>query len=118
MRAILLQLPNELVDSAKIDGCPSSRSSGGRCSPWRSRPSCSLVVFTFLGIWNEYFLPLIVSTRDARRTLPLGVVHFQSRYYTDYRLVYAALVSASSRSSSSTSRSSASSSAASPWAAR
>lgn len=92
MRAFFLQLPNELADSAKIDGCSELAVFTRVMFPLAQPAVVSLVVFSFMGIWNEYFLPLIVLTSDARRTLPLGVVHFQSRYYTDYRLVFAALV--------------------------
>jgi len=92
MRAFFLQLPNELADSAKIDGCSEFGVFARVMFPLAQPAVVSLVVFSFMGIWNEYFLALIVLTSDARRTLPLGVVHFQSRYYTDYRLVFAALV--------------------------
>ena len=92
MRAFFMQLPNELSDSAKIDGCSELAVFTRVMFPLAQPAVVSLVVFSFMGIWNEYFLPLIVLTSDARRTLPLGVVHFQSRYYTDYRLVFAALV--------------------------
>ncbi len=92
MRAFFMQLPNELADSAKIDGCSELGVFARVMFPLAQPAVVSLVVFSFMAIWNEYFLALIVLTSDARRTLPLGVVHFQSRYYTDYRLVFAALV--------------------------
>ncbi len=92
MRAFFMQLPNELADSAKIDGCSELAVFWRVMFPLAQPAVVSLVVFSFMAIWNEYFLALIVLTSDARRTLPLGVVHFQSRYSTDYRLVFAALV--------------------------
>jgi raffinose/stachyose/melibiose transport system permease protein len=92
MRAFFLQLPSELSDSARIDGCSELGVFWRVMFPLAQPAVVSLVVFSFMAIWNEYFLALIVLTSDARRTLPLGVVHFQSRYYTDYRLVFAAVV--------------------------
>ena len=92
MRAFFLQLPGELADSAKIDGCSEFGVFSRIMFPLAHPAVVSLVVFSFLSTWNEYFLPLIVLTSDARRTLPLGVVHFQDRFYTDYRLIFAALV--------------------------
>ncbi len=92
MRAFFLQLPNELADSAKIDGCSELGVFARVMFPLSQPAVVSLIVFSFMAIWNEYFLALIVLTSDARRTLPLGVVHFQDRYSTDYRLVFAALV--------------------------
>ena len=92
MRAFFLQLPAELADSAKIDGCSEFGVFWRVMFPLAQPAVVSLVVFAFMGVWNEYFLALIVLTSDARRTIPLGIVHFQDRFYTDYRLVFAALV--------------------------
>ena len=92
MRAFFRQLPGELSDSAKIDGCSEFGVFWRIMLPLAKPAVVSLVIFSFMGTWNEYFLPLVVLTSDSNRTLPLGIVHFQDRYFTDHRLVFAALV--------------------------
>ena len=34
----------------------------------------TLVLFSFISAWNDYFWPLVMTTTDAVRTLPLGIV--------------------------------------------
>ncbi len=33
----------------------------------------TLALFSFISAWNDYFWPLVITTTDAVRTLPLGV---------------------------------------------
>ncbi len=66
-------LPAELEDAATIDGCTRLG------FVWRvlvplSRPAlASVAIFTFVGSWNEFFWPLIVSNSDRTRTVPVGL---------------------------------------------
>lgn len=66
-------LPMELEDAATIDGCTRLG------FMWRilvplSRPALAAVaLFTFIGSWNEFFWPLIVTNSNATRTLPVGL---------------------------------------------
>ena len=52
-----------------------------------SKPAlAALGVFTFLGSWNNFLLPLIVTTESEMRTLPVGLavmdghLEFQTRW--------------------------------------
>ena len=57
------------------------------------RPAAlALLIFSFMGSWNDYLLPLIALQTDAKRTLPVGLVNFSTQYVTDYSLVFAATV--------------------------
>jgi len=66
-------LPIELEDAATIDGCTRLG------FLWRivvplSRPAlASVAIFTFVGSWNEFFWPLIVTNSDKTRTVPVGL---------------------------------------------
>ncbi len=66
-------LPAELEDAATIDGCTRLG------FLWRivvplSRPAlASVAIFTFVGSWNEFFWPLIVTNTDKTRTVPVGL---------------------------------------------
>jgi multiple sugar transport system permease protein len=48
--------------------------------------------FAFLGAWNEFMYPLIMTSKDALRVLPVGVSILQNQYYTEYRTLMAASV--------------------------
>ncbi len=89
MHQYFLSVPGEFMDAARIDG------SGEFHTFWRimlplCKPALSaLAIFTFMGVWNDYFWPLIVISRDAYRTLPLGLAMFENVYNTQYNQVMA-----------------------------
>jgi ABC-type glycerol-3-phosphate transport system permease component len=66
-------LPQELEEASILDGC----SRFGFF--WRillplSRPALvTVAILTFVGSWNNFFWPLIVTNTDATRTLPVGL---------------------------------------------
>ena len=39
-----------------------------------ARPTIvTLAMLTFIGTWNDYFWPMVLTTTDAVRTLPVGI---------------------------------------------
>ncbi|CAG0954039.1 L-arabinose transport system permease protein AraQ [Anaerolineae bacterium] len=76
LRQSFLQIPNELEDAAILDGC-------GRLGfLWRivvplSRPAfATLALFAFMGNWNSYLWPLIVTNSNEMRTVQIGLRYF------------------------------------------
>jgi multiple sugar transport system permease protein len=73
LRQTFMTIPQELEDAAKLDGC--SRLG----FLWRivlplSRPAlASLALFTFMGTWNDYLWPLIMTNSREMRTLQIGL---------------------------------------------
>ncbi len=73
LRQTFMTIPQDLEDAAKLDGC--SRLG----FLWRivlplSRPSlASLALFTFMGTWNDYLWPLIMTNSREMRTLQIGL---------------------------------------------
>jgi raffinose/stachyose/melibiose transport system permease protein len=90
LRGYMRSIPRELVDAALIDGC----SWFGVF--WRivlplSRPAVvSLLIFDGIATWNEFILAQIFLRQDSNRTLPLGLVNFQTEFSTAYELLAAA----------------------------
>ena len=76
LRQSFLTLPNELEDAAILDGC------GKLGFLWRiviplSRPAlATLALFTFMGNWNSYLWPLIVTNSNDMRTVQIGLRYF------------------------------------------
>jgi ABC-type glycerol-3-phosphate transport system permease component len=92
MRNFFRGLPNELADAARIDGCNELSLFWRVMLPLVRPAALALLIFSFMGSWNDYLLPLIALQTDARRTLPVGLVNFSTQYVTDYSLVFAATV--------------------------
>ncbi|MBS6465086.1 MAG: carbohydrate ABC transporter permease [Firmicutes bacterium] len=57
-------------------------------------PMLTLVAIqTFTGSWSDFYWPLItITTNDAARTLPLGLINFQSQNNSEYGVLSAGLV--------------------------
>ncbi len=76
LRQSFLQIPSELEDAAILDGC--SRLG----FLWRivvplSRPAfATLALFSFMGNWNSYLWPLIVTNSNNMRTVQIGLRYF------------------------------------------
>ncbi|MER3553710.1 MAG: hypothetical protein C4331_05015 [Meiothermus sp.] len=66
-------IPRELEEAATIDGC-SRLGFFWRIPMPLSRPVIvTLTILTFVGSWNSFLWPLIVSNSDTTRTLPVGL---------------------------------------------
>lgn len=92
MRNFFRSLPTEIADAARMDGCTEFGVFWRVMLPLAKPATLALVVFSFMGSWNDYLLPLIALQSDAKRTLPTGLVRFSTQYSTDYSLVFAATV--------------------------
>lgn len=92
MRNFFRSLPEEIADAARIDGANELAVFLRVMLPLAKPATLALVVFSFMGSWNEYLLPLIALQSDAKRTLPTGLVRYATQYATDYSLVFAATV--------------------------
>ncbi len=86
MRQYMSTIPDDLIDAARIDGSGEFRIFWQIMLPLSKPALAALGVFTFLGSWNNFLLPLIVTTESEMRTLPVGLavmdghLEFQTRW--------------------------------------
>jgi ABC-type glycerol-3-phosphate transport system permease component len=84
MRAFFAGLPEELFEAARIDGA------GEIGDFWRiglplTRPILATVaIMQVLSSWNDYVWPFLVVQDDSLKTLVVGLVIFQGRFYTNW----------------------------------
>lgn len=90
LRQFYMGLPKELDEAARIDGCSYAGIWWRILLPLTKPALTTVAVFTFMGVWNDFFNPLIYITSDAKRTLALGLRDFQGQYRIDYHLMMAA----------------------------
>ncbi|MFC0673426.1 carbohydrate ABC transporter permease [Brachybacterium hainanense] len=87
-------IPDELVESARIDGAGFFRTYWSVALPMLRGGLAFLGIFTFIGAWNDYVWPLIVLVDPQRQTLQTALQNLNSLYLTDYGMVMAgALIS-------------------------
>lgn len=70
-------LPNELFESALIDGCNPPRIFFQIYLPLCKPALAALGIFTFMGAWNNTVGPLIYLQSRRLYTLPLGMLYLQ-----------------------------------------
>lgn len=65
------QVPNELLESAKLDGCGNFRAFMKIVIPMTKAAISTIIVFAFVGTWNDAFSPMIYINKQAMKTLPI-----------------------------------------------
>lgn len=73
MRQFMLDLPNELIDAARIDGAHELTIYWRIILPLSLPALATLGTFAFINVWNAFLWPLLVITSRELFTLPLGL---------------------------------------------
>ena len=89
MRQFMEGIPDDLIESARIDGCGELGIFTRVILPLSKPVIVSLVVFTFITSWNDFIWPLVMITKDEMKTLTLGLSMLQNAYVSNYGLVMA-----------------------------
>ncbi len=92
LRQFFLTIPRELEEAAVMDGCSRAAIYRSVILPIGKPAIATLGIFSFLGSWNDFMLPLIAVNENEMRTLPVGLMIFLGRYTMQYGLVMAAAV--------------------------
>jgi ABC-type glycerol-3-phosphate transport system permease component len=78
LREYIRTLPDEIFDAAKIDGAGHFRQLFQLVLPMSRPIVVTLLLLAFVGHWNAYLWPLIVTNSEVMRTLPIGVQYIKS----------------------------------------
>lgn len=85
-------LPNELFESACIDGCSIYKSFSHIALPLSRTGLFVTGLMTFVANWNELLLAMVFISDDAKKTLPVSLSKFVGPYNTNYSQMFAAIV--------------------------
>lgn len=94
MTGFLKTLPNELLEAAIIDGAGHFQLFFAIVIPLSKNGLVSMGIFNFLGMWNQYILPLVLLTDSNKYVLSQGLAFLsqQQRYQNDWSGLFAAIV--------------------------
>jgi arabinosaccharide transport system permease protein len=87
MRQAMVSVPDELLDSARIDGASEWGIYWRIGLPLVRGALAVLAVLVFLGAWNDYLWPLIVLRSPENFTYPLGLATLQGLYKVEYGMI-------------------------------
>lgn len=92
MTGFFQSLPNELFESACIDGCSIYRSFTHIALPLSKTGLFVTGLMTFVANWNELLLAMVFISDDTKKTLPVSLSKFVGPYNTNYSQMFAAIV--------------------------
>jgi multiple sugar transport system permease protein len=90
MRQFFIDFPLALEEAAHIDGASIPRIFFNVVLPNAKAPMAAQGIYVFLGAWNEFMWPLIVTSNKEMYTLTIGLAFFKSSYYTYWQYLMAA----------------------------
>jgi len=91
MVGFLKGIPHELEEAAFMDGATRSQTFFRIIFPISQPALATTGVLTFLGVWNEFLIPLILLTNRALKVLTNGINDLREQYGQNYGLIGAGL---------------------------
>jgi multiple sugar transport system permease protein len=87
MRQFMQGVPNELLDAGRMDGVSEFGLFWRIVMPLSLPAVGALCIFNFLGNWNAFIWPLIITSSRDMMTLPVGIQFFSSEAGADWHLI-------------------------------
>lgn len=81
---ITASVPNEIIESARIDGCTDYGIFLKIVLPIIKSAIITIGLLLFLWSWNSYMLPLVIVSKKECYTVPLSIAFISTEFRTDY----------------------------------
>jgi multiple sugar transport system permease protein/raffinose/stachyose/melibiose transport system permease protein len=86
------QIPQDLFDAAKIDGCSDLSIFWRLTLPVGVPAIATTVILNFISLWNEFLFAVVLITDEEKRTLPLGIQRFMGDQMQDIGMIATGLM--------------------------
>lgn len=73
LRQYFMQVPGEVIEAARMDNASDLKIMFKIMMPMAKSALITLGLLAFISNWNSYFWPLIMTSKEAFRTLPIGI---------------------------------------------
>lgn len=90
LRGFFLSIPDDLEESAQIDGCTRFGAMWRVILPLAGPGIAASAIFAWIAAWNEFLMALTFVKEDELRTLPVGLAQFSGLEQTDHGAIMAA----------------------------
>src|SRR6185437_4776093 len=90
MRQFMLGIPKELSDAAKVDGASEIQTFRKVILPLAKPAVVVVAIFSAVGAWNEFLLPLLYLQDSSKYPLAVGLAFYTSEHDVAYNLLMAA----------------------------
>lgn len=95
MKTFVEQLPQEFFDAARVDGASGPRMFTSIVLPLSLPVVGTIALVTVIGVWNDFFWPLLTVTQNDLRTMSVGLEFFNGQNGTNYGPLFAGYALAS-----------------------
>lgn len=85
------EIPNELENSAEIDGCGKIKTFFYIIFPLSKPGLVTIGIYTVTTMWNEFIFALVLTQSKVNRTLPLSIWEFQGQYAANVPMIMSVL---------------------------
>lgn len=94
LHSFFAQLPKEIYEAAQVDGASEWRTFFQVMLPMARPGMAAVSIFNFLGLWNQFLLPVALNTKTENYVLTQGMASFASSagYSVDFGALFAAVV--------------------------
>lgn len=75
-------IPREMIDAARVDGAGHFRVLARVVLPLSGPVLAAVTAVVFVGRWNDFLWPLVVTNAESVRTLPIGLAYLKSSQET------------------------------------
>lgn len=90
LRRIFERMPREVYEAAKVDGCSDFRFLWSIAVPMAKPALITIGLYTFLGSWNAFLWPLVITDSPQLSVIQKGLSNFMQEAGTEYHLLMAA----------------------------
>ncbi len=90
LRQFFLNIPMELEDAARIDGCSRLRIFFQIIVPLAKPALITLGLFTFIGTWSDFTWPLVVLSDSTKYPITVGLSLYRDQQWVQYDRTFAA----------------------------
>ena len=92
LRAFFAQIPQDIEDASRIDGCSDWQMFWRVMFPIARPAVATTIVLNFINFWNEFLYAVTFVTKQEARTLPLAVMFFLGEAYLDLGMLASGLM--------------------------
>ncbi|MBF6595169.1 MAG: carbohydrate ABC transporter permease [Thermaceae bacterium] len=85
------QIPRELDDAARVDGCSPARTFFSIILPLTGPGMATMGIYNTVMLWNEFVFAYTLTSSPQQRTLPLAIWEFQGQYSANVPAIMAVL---------------------------
>ncbi|MBO9554493.1 carbohydrate ABC transporter permease [Cellulomonas sp.] len=92
--AFIRGLPEELEESARLDGATTWMVFRHVVFPMMAPMSATVAIFAFLASWNDFMMPSLITANSTLQTLPVLQNIFQTQFSSNYNVAFASYLMA------------------------